>query len=75
MIYAYYRVSTDKQDYTCQKFGVMEFCHQRGLAIDKEIIDEGDLAKKLYVNLFIINNYIKVMYLSDLKKFVLAGEI
>ncbi len=41
MIYAYYRVSTDKQDFTSQKFGVMEFCRQRELSIDKEIIDDG----------------------------------
>lgn len=41
MIYAYYRVSTDKQDFTSQRYGVMEFCHQRGLSIDKEIIDDG----------------------------------
>ena len=41
MIYAYFRVSTDKQDYTCQKFGVMEFAKKRGWNIDKEIIDDG----------------------------------
>ena len=41
MIYAYFRVSTDKQDYTCQKFGVMEFAQKRGWNIDKEIIDDG----------------------------------
>lgn len=41
MIYAYFRVSTDKQDYTCQKFGVMEFAKNKGWNIDKEIIDDG----------------------------------
>ena len=41
MIYAYFRVSTDKQDYTCQKFGVMEFAKHKGWNIDKEIIDDG----------------------------------
>ena len=41
MIYAYYRVSTDKQDFTSQRYGVIEFCHQRGFSIDKEIIDDG----------------------------------
>lgn len=41
MIYAYYRVSTDKQDYNNQKFGVVAFCNQRGLTIDREIVDEG----------------------------------
>lgn len=41
MIYAYFRVSTDKQDYTSQKFGVMEFAKNKGWNIDKEIIDDG----------------------------------
>ncbi|MBD5405961.1 recombinase family protein [bacterium] len=41
MIYAYFRVSTDKQDYTCQKFGVLEFAKNKGWNIDKEIIDDG----------------------------------
>lgn len=41
MIYAYFRVSTDKQDYTCQKFGVMEFAKSKGWNIDKEIVDDG----------------------------------
>lgn len=41
MIYTYYRVSTDKQDYNNQKFGVMAFCNSRGFTIDREIVDEG----------------------------------
>lgn len=41
MIYAYYRVSTDKQDITSQKFGVVNFASSRGLRIDKEILDDG----------------------------------
>lgn len=41
MIYAYFRVSTDKQDYKCQKFGVMEFAKSKGWNIDKEIVDDG----------------------------------
>lgn len=41
MIYAYYRVSTDKQNYNNQKFGVVAFCNSRGLTIDREIVDEG----------------------------------
>lgn len=41
MIYAYYRVSTDKQDYESQKFGVEQYCKRAGLTIDKELVDEG----------------------------------
>ena len=41
MIYAYYRVSTDKQDYHSQKLGVLNFAKLRGFTIDKEIIDNG----------------------------------
>lgn len=40
MIYAYYRVSTDKQDYENQKEGVVAYCQRSGLKIDKEIKDE-----------------------------------
>lgn len=41
MIWAYYRVSTDKQDYESQKFGVVEYANRAGLNIDKEITDNG----------------------------------
>lgn len=41
MIYAYYRVSTDKQDFENQKQGVINFCKRKDLIIDKEIIDDG----------------------------------
>lgn len=41
MIWAYYRVSTDKQDYESQKFGVVEYAKRAGLNIDKEITDNG----------------------------------
>lgn len=41
MIYAYYRVSTDRQDYNSQKVGVIAFANARGLHIDKEVIDDG----------------------------------
>lgn len=41
MIYAYYRVSTDKQDIASQQFGVVDFAKSRGIAIDREIIDDG----------------------------------
>lgn len=41
MNYAYYRVSTDKQDYESQKVGVLEYCNRRGITIDKEILDDG----------------------------------
>lgn len=40
-VYAYYRVSTDKQDYESQKIGVVEYAKRNGLTIDKEIIDDG----------------------------------
>lgn len=41
MIYAYYRVSTNKQDFENQKQGVINFCKRKDFIIDKEIIDEG----------------------------------
>ena len=41
MIYAYYRVSTDKQDFENQKQGVINFCKRKDWNIDKEIIDDG----------------------------------
>lgn len=40
-VYAYYRVSTNKQDYNSQKLGVVEYCTRAGLKIDKEVIDDG----------------------------------
>lgn len=41
MIYGYLRVSTDRQDYECQKIGVDNESERRGLRIDKYIIDDG----------------------------------
>lgn len=41
MNYAYYRVSTDKQDYENQKYGVLEYCRRQNIKIDKEVIDNG----------------------------------
>lgn len=40
-VWAYYRVSTEKQDYENQKVGVIEYAKRAGLTIDREIIDEG----------------------------------
>lgn len=40
-VYTYYRVSTDKQDYTNQKMGVDNFCKSRNFIVDKEYIDDG----------------------------------
>lgn len=40
-VWAYYRVSTDKQDYNSQKIGVLDYCERNSLKIDKEIIDDG----------------------------------
>ena len=40
-VYAYYRVSTDRQDYNSQKLGVVEYCTRASLNIDKEIVDDG----------------------------------
>ena len=41
MIYTYYRVSTDMQDFKNQQLGVINFCKVRGLKVDKEYIDNG----------------------------------
>lgn len=41
MIYAYLRVSTDKQDYENQRLGIVQFCEKRNWIIDKEIVDDG----------------------------------
>ncbi|MBO5704732.1 MAG: recombinase family protein [Alphaproteobacteria bacterium] len=40
-VFAYYRVSTDKQDFESQKIGVVDYAKRAGLTIDKEIIDDG----------------------------------
>lgn len=40
-VYAYYRVSTDMQDYENQKSGVVAYCKRQGFNIDKEVKDEG----------------------------------
>ena len=40
-VWAYYRVSTDKQDYASQKVGVLEYAKRNNLKIDNEIIDDG----------------------------------
>lgn len=40
-VYAYYRVSTDRQDYESQKVGVVDYCKRCGHTIDKEVIDDG----------------------------------
>ena len=40
-VWAYYRVSTDKQDYESQKIGCVEYAKRSGLEIDREIIDDG----------------------------------
>lgn len=41
MIYAYYRVSTELQNYESQKLGVIEFANRMNWEIDKEYIDDG----------------------------------
>ena len=41
MIYAYYRVSTELQNYESQKVGVIDFANRMNWKIDKEYIDEG----------------------------------
>jgi DNA invertase Pin-like site-specific DNA recombinase len=40
-VYAYYRVSSEKQDYESQKIGVIEYCNRCGYKIDKEVVDDG----------------------------------
>lgn len=40
-VYAYYRVSTDKQDYENQKQGVVEFSKRNNMPIEIEIVDDG----------------------------------
>ena len=39
--YAYLRVSTDKQDYDNQRTGILNYCQQHNIHIDKEIVDDG----------------------------------
>lgn len=39
--YAYYRVSTDLQDYKNQRLGVCKYCMDNNIIIDKEITDKG----------------------------------
>lgn len=41
MIYAYYRVSTSRQDYESQKTGAIQYCAQHNLNIDREFLDDG----------------------------------
>ena len=41
MIWAYYRVSTGKQDIDAQKLGVKDYADRQGWSIDREIIDDG----------------------------------
>lgn len=41
MVYAYLRVSTDKQDGINQKQGIEDFCKKRGFVIDEYFDDEG----------------------------------
>jgi DNA invertase Pin-like site-specific DNA recombinase len=40
-VWAYYRVSSDLQNYKSQKIGVYDWCKRNGYIIDKEIIDDG----------------------------------
>lgn len=40
-VYAYLRVSTDKQDGINQKIGIEEFCKKRGFIVDEYFDDEG----------------------------------
>lgn len=40
-VYAYVRVSTDKQDYENQKIGIISVAESRNLLIDKWIVDDG----------------------------------
>lgn len=46
--YAYYRVSTDEQDYQSQKVGVVRYCEYKNIKVDKEIIEEGVSGAKDY---------------------------
>lgn len=41
MIWAYYRVSTGRQDIDSQRLGVLEYAKRMGYTIDKEVIDDG----------------------------------
>lgn len=41
MIYAYLRVSSDKQDVNSQKIGVLSLADRKGFVIDEWIVDEG----------------------------------
>lgn len=44
-VWAYYRVSTDKQDYENQKQGVVRYCEYKNIIIDKEVIEENTSGK------------------------------
>lgn len=39
-VYAYYRVSTDHQDYENQKSGVIRYCNYKDIVIEKEVLEE-----------------------------------
>lgn len=41
MVYAYLRVSTDKQDENSQRLGVDGFAERKTLTIDKYVVDDG----------------------------------
>lgn len=73
MIYAYYRVSTELQNYESQKVGVIDFANRMNWKIDKEYIDEGVsgtiLAKERKLGaLFNILNKDDVLITSELSR-------
>lgn len=63
-VYAYYRVSTDMQDYETQKIGVVDWCVRQGLRIDKEIIDNG-ISGTVEVSKRKLGNYLPKMTKGD----------
>lgn len=58
-VWAYYRVSSNDQNYESQKIGVIDYANKNHLKIDKEIIDDGisgtALARNRNLNI-ILNN-------------------
>ena len=40
-VWAYYRVSSDEQNYESQKVGVIEYAKKIGVTIHKEVVDDG----------------------------------
>lgn len=63
-VYAYYRVSTEEQNYESQRIGVVEYAKKHDLSIDKEIVDNG-ISGTVEVNKRNLGRYIRQMKAGD----------